>query len=364
MSPRISLFVSLFALMGVSLEVGAADPRWPQPSGVQQTLTWDGGHVVEGTGAAPAWSWHAKIDAGYIYDVGLADEASQVRGAIGFGVGFPFDLELALSLPLGWTFGTREQPDQDADVFAEPISLGEDGPGIGDLRVGLLWSFYSASRGGLGLLLGLAGSLPTGNHERLLGEGGFAAEPYVSAAFQLLGARISINLGYRVRPEHVAFVNGDRFEQDDELFWRAGIRVPRDDDIAWSVEAEGAIGTATSDGVWPESQSRPVWLGGGLDFPLSRAYRLGMYIGFGVVGEASPLVSAGLRFIWNPVMPDEDEDGVGGVADECPLMAEDRDGFEDSDGCPDDDNDDDGFPDDEDACPLEPITDDFSDDGC
>jgi hypothetical protein len=89
-----------------------------------------------------------------------------------------------------------------------------------------------------------------------------------------------------------------------------------------------------------------------------------MYLGFGVVGEAAPLFSSGLRFIWNPVLPDEDRDGVGGVADECPLLAEDRDGFEDSDGCPDTDNDQDGFPDDEDACPVDPATDDFSDDGC
>jgi len=363
MNRRAQLVLALLACIGVSSEANAADPRWTQPSGGQQTMTWDGGHVVEGTGAAPAFSWHAKIDAGYLYDVGLADEAGQVRGAIGFGVGFPLDLELALSLPLGYTFGTREQL-EDAGVFDEPVALGEDGAGIGDLRVGLLWSFYSASRGGLGLLLGLVGSLPTGDHERLLGEGGFAAEPYVSAAFQLLGARISVNLGYRVRPEHVAFVGGERFEQDDELFWRAGVRVPRKDDIAWSLEAEGAIGTATRDGAWPEVDSRPVWLGAGLDFPLSRAYRLGMYLGFGVAGEAAPLFSTGLRFVWNPVAPDEDKDGVGGAADECPLIAEDRDGFEDSDGCPDNDNDGDGFPDDEDACPLDPPADDFSDDGC
>jgi hypothetical protein len=51
------------------------------------------------------------------------------------------------------------------------------------------------------------------------------------------------------------------------------------------------------------------------------------------------------------------------VADECPLLAEDRDGYEDGDGCPDHDNDGDGFPDDEDQCPDQPAGD-FSDDGC
>jgi hypothetical protein len=347
----------------LALPTRAAEPRWTVPSGGQQPLAWDGGHVVEGTSTAPPFSWHARIDATYLYDVGLADRASQARGAIGFGVGFPANLEAALSLPLGWTFGTKEPIGLDPGP-RQYVGMSESGPGVGDLRVGLLWSYVAATRGGLGLMIGLVGSLPTGDHERLLGEGGFVAEPQVSAAFQLLSTRVSFNLGYRVRPEHVAYVNGERFEQDDELFWRAGLRIPRKNDIAWAVEAEGAIGMATSDGVWPESESRPVWLGGGVDFPLSRAYRLGLHLGFGVAGEASPLFSAGLRFMWNPVLPDEDRDGVGGVADECPLIAEDRDGFEDSDGCPDLDNDRDGFPDDEDACPLEPTTDDFSEDGC
>ena len=86
-------------------------------------------------------------------------------------------------------------------------------------------------------------------------------------------------------------------------------------------------------------------------------------VGFGVVGEAVPTVTAGLTFSWQPVLPDEDKDGIGGSADECPLLKEDKDGFEDTDGCPDLDNDKDSFPDDEDRCPLK-AGDDFSEDGC
>jgi hypothetical protein len=351
----------------VSLSFGlvarAAEPTWTQPSLVEQPLTSDSGHVIEGTSTAPAFSWHAKIDAGYRYDVGRADQASQLRGGLGFGVGFPANLELALAMPLGVTFGVKEPAGLDPGP-RRLEGMGEDGPGIGDLKVGLLWSYVAATRGGLGLMIGLVGRLPTGDHERLLGEGGFSAEPLVSLAFQLLSMRFSLNLGYRIRPEHVSYVDGDRFEQDDELFWRVGLRIPRKDDIAWSLEAAGAIGMATADGVWPEHESRPVWLGGGVDFPLTRAYRLGMFAGFGVAGEASPLFSAGLRFKWNPVLPDEDKDGVGGTADECPLIAEDRDGYEDSDGCPEYDNDADGFPDDEDVCPNDPAADSFSEDGC
>jgi hypothetical protein len=64
--------------------------------------------------------------------------------------------------------------------------------------------------------------------------------------------------------------------------------------------------------------------------------------------------------------PDNDGDGVPDTADRCPLRAEDKDGFEDDDGCPDDDDDQDGIADALDRCPKEPEDKDgFEDnDGC
>ena len=49
---------------------------------------------------------------------------------------------------------------------------------------------------------------------------------------------------------------------------------------------------------------------------------------------------------------DDDEDGVSNRFDLCPSLAEDMDGFEDEDGCPDPDNDGDGIPDISDKAPL------------
>jgi outer membrane protein OmpA-like peptidoglycan-associated protein len=50
---------------------------------------------------------------------------------------------------------------------------------------------------------------------------------------------------------------------------------------------------------------------------------------------------------------DQDGDGIPDATDKCPTAPEDRDGFEDEDGCPDLDNDRDGIPDDRDACPMQ-----------
>lgn len=54
--------------------------------------------------------------------------------------------------------------------------------------------------------------------------------------------------------------------------------------------------------------------------------------------------------------PDVDNDGdvIADGADKCPDQAEDTDNFEDLDGCPETDNDKDGVVDDQDRCPLEP----------
>lgn len=53
---------------------------------------------------------------------------------------------------------------------------------------------------------------------------------------------------------------------------------------------------------------------------------------------------------------DMDGDGIPDDVDKCPTLPEDKDGFEDEDGCPDPDNDGDKIPDDKDKCPNKPET--------
>jgi outer membrane protein OmpA-like peptidoglycan-associated protein len=64
--------------------------------------------------------------------------------------------------------------------------------------------------------------------------------------------------------------------------------------------------------------------------------------------------------------PDNDGDGIADAKDQCPNEPEDKDGFQDDDGCPDRDNDNDGVPDAADKCPNEPEDKDGfeDDDGC
>src|SRR5690606_1805628 len=57
---------------------------------------------------------------------------------------------------------------------------------------------------------------------------------------------------------------------------------------------------------------------------------------------------------FEPAVGDRDGDGVPDDRDGCPDVPEDKDGFEDHDGCPQLDNDEDGIPDAEDQCPDYP----------
>jgi len=87
---------------------------------------------------------------------------------------------------------------------------------------------------------------------------------------------------------------------------------------------------------------------------------------FGIKG--SPDLSMIFQINWNGFVltQDHDHDGIPDKLDKCPDDPEDKDGFQDEDGCPDPDNDKDGIPDIKDKCPLDPEDKDgFQDeDGC
>jgi OOP family OmpA-OmpF porin len=93
----------------------------------------------------------------------------------------------------------------------------------------------------------------------------------------------------------------------------------------------------------------------------------GLFLNFGEVERTSQtIVQREVVNVLPPPPPDPDGDGIVGANDQCPNVAEDKDGFEDEDGCPDPDNDKDGIPDAQDKCPnkAETVNGIDDDDGC
>lgn len=97
------------------------------------------------------------------------------------------------------------------------------------------------------------------------------------------------------------------------------------------------------------------------DFEFTLAAGAGLVSGAGI-----PVVRVIGGFAWAPSRGDRDGDGVLDTDDACPGDPEDRDDWEDEDGCPEADNDGDGMLDGDDPCPNEAEDiDEFQDeDGC
>ena len=80
-------------------------------------------------------------------------------------------------------------------------------------------------------------------------------------------------------------------------------------------------------------------LGAGKVYLATNSYLL-FGAGAGVIGNGgehtgSPRVRAFLGFIYEPRIGDRDGDGIPDSVDQCPDQPEDKDDFEDQDGCPD-----------------------------
>ncbi len=107
----------------------------------------------------------------------------------------------------------------------------------------------------------------------------------------------------------------------------------------------------------------------GADWRLTDAWHLFAAVGgaaTGGYGSAQARTLAGVRLLPGMLPSDRDGDRVEDRVDRCPDQAEDADGFEDADGCPDPDNDGDGIADNVDGCPnMAEDKDQFEDsDGC
>jgi uncharacterized protein (TIGR03382 family) len=119
------------------------------------------------------------------------------------------------------------------------------------------------------------------------------------------------------------------------------------------------------------------WLVGGravVSGPWRAQLALGEGLGQGVTSPAFEAV-ASMSYLADfarkqapevPAVRDRDHDGIPDATDKCPDDPEDKDGFQDDDGCPDLDNDKDGIPDATDKCPNDPEDKDGfqDDDGC
>jgi hypothetical protein len=209
--------------------------------------------------------------------------------------------------------------------------------------------------GGVGLAALARVTVPTGDRASYLGEGALSSELRLLGELRLIAVSLQATAGFRLRTAERTFAGAT---WGNEIPWGVGVAVKPQAfglDAAgrwtWVLETHGAL-PAGPEAPFSSAVLSPAQLGasaryairdlsllGGVEGPLDRA-----------AGVPVARVVAGVQ--WAPRVHDVDGDGVEDDLDECPELAEDRDGFEDADGCPDFDNDDDGVPDADDRCPT------------
>jgi outer membrane protein OmpA-like peptidoglycan-associated protein len=234
--------------------------------------------------------------------------------------------------------------------------------GAGDMRLipkGAYRFDVGASELGVAVLMPI--SVPSGDSNRLLGEGKASLAPTLALDAVWGRMRVLLNSGFYYREKEEAdLVRGS------ELFLGLGgeLDIPvKAGDLRAIVEAWAS--TQTED--FFSREGTPSNLLGGIKYRFRKGLGLLAALGAGLtpgVGAPDFRVVFGLDYAFQRADEDKDQkdidltdmdgDGVIDLKDKCPNILEDFDFFKDDDGCPESDNDEDGIPDDKDNCPNEP----------
>jgi outer membrane protein OmpA-like peptidoglycan-associated protein len=297
-------------------------------------------------------------------DPATNDEYAIIDEQAGFhlSVGMAIDIvQLYAQLPL-FTQDPASPPADSTVSIARP-----DGTGLGDLRFGARLTLLKRDPFELALAADIL--LPTGSKSAAASDGTVAVQPRVIVS-RALWARsfLSASAGVSLRESEGV----DNLKLGSELLFSLGAFFDVLSGFGPVAEVSGAtifdnafkddhtpmeatIGARYATDEWTAQGGLGTGLTSGVGTPDVRAIAV---LGYRPAADEEPEAA--------PVDGDADRDGILDSQDACPRVAEDRDGFEDDDGCPEADNDKDGIVDASDGCPLEPEdTDDFEDqNGC
>ena len=280
----------------------------------------------------------------------------QLFGAVSFADWF----ELGLALPVVLFQSGEGFPGESKPGVA----------GVGDLRLNPRFQIYRTKNKvfSIGVQPDLA--FPTGRLiDPFMGGASVVFTPWLNLSVTVPRFGVSMNVGYRLRKD----VSIGDLHVEDELRWRVGLYgVLVQERLSLYAEAYGGANVASSP--FGAANTSPTEVDAALRIQLTKGVYLDLGGGAGVVrGWAAPdfRVFAGVRAgrepeeiapppPREPCDPDPDHDGIcspcverlgrqaehaavcKGV-DQCPEIPEDKDGFEDTEGCPDPDNDKDGI---------------------
>ncbi|MDY7229133.1 Ig-like domain-containing protein [Hyalangium rubrum] len=368
---------ALFVLCGGVL-LTSASPAWAQSSAidVQQFKPAPGQSDVlglHGAGVPGHLSWRAGLYLNYAHEPLViinpaTDDLLQhlVKNQLGFdlmgSLGLGKYFELGAVIPVNLQHGEFEQTPNGS---LEQKWKG----GLGDLR--LVPKAVMLEEEKLRVAFALPIVLPSGGSGNLRGQDGAGVQPRLTADYSFEGGtRVLANVGvnFRSRQELLNLSVGN------ELSYGLGAAIPfqlRGQQFTGMASVAGAMGLGATGGA--NEEEVPLEMQAGVQYHFNKSVLATLGLGRGLtLGYGMPAIRVFSGVSWTAEAPppvihkDSDNDGLLDEEDTCPNEPEDRDGFQDEDGCPDLDNDQDGIPDTADKCPNEPEDKDgFQDeDGC
>ncbi len=249
-----------------------------------------------------------------------------------------------------------------------------------DARIGFKAKIFR--KGMFGMAAAAIVTLPFGDDAAFLGDTNFTFRPNLIADLTRGPITVALNIGAIIREETKVYDPLDQAAQlpkphllldvGHELTWGVGLAYRFVHWVGLGAEVFGYIPLVG------EQKDYTADVVGGLQFFPTKDLIVAAGAGAGVFASANRHddYRAFFGITWAPVEGgrgsvgggglDSDNDGIPDAQDLCPNEPEDKDGFDDEDGCPDPDNDQDGIPDKLDKCPNEPEDKDgFQDqDGC
>ena len=213
--------------------------------------------------------------------------------------------------------------------------------GIGDLTFNTRFRALDPEKFTIGLSPSLFLTVPTGNEKAGLGRGKPGGGIRVAIGQRWSRFHFAVNLGYAFFPRATVA----NLTTGDELQYGVGLGVsPIVDKLDIRVELDGSLTPGPNDNGderFGDLTHSPLELAASVQYRFDNGLAVHGGLGTGLTpgfGSPSMRVFAGASWaMFGPI--DSDKDGIANPDDACRKEAEDLDGFEDSDGCPDTDND-------------------------
>jgi hypothetical protein len=379
---------AIFASIGsILLASAVARAAGPVPSldlrGFRAPVDPAAGVYVEPAASPATGEWNVGLWTAYAYrPISLRDATTgarsfdvlrhQLSADLVGSVGLWGRLQLGVDLPfLLYQTGDKPTP-------AATRALGDyvlPAQAFGDLALlAKLTIVPPRPAGGFALALDERLTVPTGDTASFLGEGAVTSEARFLGEYRIMGIGIHAALGFKARGHQVDFACGaageactSRFGHEIPFGLGVSFRPERlgiDDKGRWTwfleMHGHGPVGLSG------RTATASVQLDAAARVAVGHDLSLLAGLGTGFAGPGDAPLRALLSLSWAPRNHDRDGDGIPDELDQCPDLPEDRDGYQDEDGCPDLDNDGDGIPDSRDLCPntKEDLDGFQDDDGC